>query len=115
MARTLENRIAFVPGAESGIGLQIAEHFAREGARVCVADLNESAAQAAAAAIRDRSGQAIGARCDVTREPEPAGTPHEAPAAWGRIDILVNNDGLQFVAPLEELRAEKFELLLRVM
>jgi 3-hydroxybutyrate dehydrogenase len=115
MARTLENRIAFVTGAASGIGLQIAEDFAHEGARVCVADLNESAAQAAAAAIRDRGGQAIGARCDVTREPELAATLDEVLAAWGRIDILVNNAGLQFVAPLEELPAEKFELLLRVM
>ena len=44
MPRPLENRIAFVTGAASGIGLQIAEDFAAEGARVCVADLNETAA-----------------------------------------------------------------------
>ena len=44
MPRALENRIAFVTGAASGIGLQIAEDFAREGARICVADLDEAAA-----------------------------------------------------------------------
>jgi 3-hydroxybutyrate dehydrogenase len=115
MARTLENRTAFLTGAASGIGLQIAEEFAHEGARVYIADLNESAAKAAAAAIRDGGGQAIAARCDVTREAELAHALDEALAAWGRLDILVNNAGLQFVSPLEEFPAEKFELLLRVM
>src|SRR5664279_403239 len=92
MARILENRIAFVTGAASGIGRQIAGDFAREG-----------------------GGQAMAVRCDVTREPELAAALDEALAAWGRLDILVNNAGLQHVAPLEEFPAEKFELLLRVM
>jgi 3-hydroxybutyrate dehydrogenase len=115
MARSLENRIAFVTGAAGGIGLQIAEDFAREGARICLADLNEPAALAAAAAIREAGGQAIGVRCDVTREPDLDAAVDRAVAEWGRIDILVNNAGLQFVSPLEELPAEKFELLIRVM
>ena len=115
MPRSLENRSAFVTGAASGIGLQIAEDFAREGARICVADLNEPAALAAATAIRDAGGQAIGVRCDVTREPELDAALDQALAAWGRIDILVNNAGLQFVSPLEEFPAEQFERLLRVM
>lgn len=115
MARALENRIAFVTGAAGGIGLEIAVEFAREGARVCIADLDEAAAQAAAAAIRDGGGLAIGARCDVAREADLAAALDGTLAAWGRIDILVNNAGLQFVAPLDEFPAEKFELLLRVM
>jgi 3-hydroxybutyrate dehydrogenase len=115
MPGSLEDRTAFVTGAAGGIGLQIAEDFAREGARICVADLNEPAALAAAAAIRDAGGQAIGVRCDVTREAEIDDALEQAVAAWGRIDILVNNAGLQFVAPLEEFPAEQFERLLRVM
>ncbi|HVR07507.1 MAG TPA: 3-hydroxybutyrate dehydrogenase [Thermoanaerobaculia bacterium] len=115
MSKVLENRGAFVTGAASGIGLQVAEDFARAGARVCIADLNEAAALAAAAAIREAGGQAIGVRCDVTREPDLDAALEQAAGAWGRIDILVNNAGLQFVSPLEEFPADRFELLLRVM
>jgi 3-hydroxybutyrate dehydrogenase len=115
MAGTLENRVAFVTGAASGIGLQIAEDFSREGARVCVADLDGAAAEAAAEKITGRGGTASGVQCDVTREPQLNAAIDQAVAAWGRIDILVNNAGLQFVSPLEEFPSDKYELLLRVM
>ncbi len=115
MTGFLEKRVAFITGAASGIGLQIAEEFAQEGARVCLADLNGTAAEAAAAGIAGRGGQAIGVRCDVTSEAQVAAAIDEAVAAWGRLDILVNNAGLQFVSPLEDFPTEKFELLVRVM
>jgi 3-hydroxybutyrate dehydrogenase len=120
MSRALENRIALVTGAASGIGLQIARDFASEGARVCIADLDEAAAKGAASSIGTTSiagagGEAFGVRCDVTSEAELVAAIERTIATWGRIDILVNNAGLQFVSPLEEFPADKFELLLRVM
>jgi 3-hydroxybutyrate dehydrogenase len=115
MAETLKNRIAFVTGAASGIGLQIAEDFAHEGARVCVADLDAKAADTAAKRISASGGQALGVGCDVTSETQLAAAIEKTVTMWGRIDILVNNAGLQFVSPLEEFPTEKFELLLRVM
>lgn len=113
----LENRIALVTGAASGIGLQIARDFASEGARVCLADLDEGAAQEAARAIPASSPEAaaFGVRCDVTSEVDLVAAIERTIATWGRIDILVNNAGLQFVSPIEEFPTEKFELLLRVM
>ena len=115
MAETLKDRIAFVTGAGGGIGFQIAEDFAREGARVCAADLDGAAADATARKINSSGGQAFAVACDVTSEAQLTAAIDKAAGTWGRIDILVNNAGLQFVSPLEEFPTEKFELLLRVM
>lgn len=115
MAGKLDKRVAFVTGAASGIGLRIAEDLAREGARVCVADLDGKAAESAAANINRAGGEAIDVACDVTSEAQLGAAIDRAATTWGRIDILVNNAGLQFVSPLEEFPAEKFELMLRVM
>jgi 3-hydroxybutyrate dehydrogenase len=113
MESGLKGKVAFVTGAASGIGLRIAERLSAEGARVTIADLNGDAARAAAARV---GGGAGGLQVDVTSEAQVIGALDQASSAGGgRIDVLVNNAGLQFVAPIEEYPVEKFELLLRVM
>jgi 3-hydroxybutyrate dehydrogenase len=102
-----------VTGAASGIGLGIAQYLAGRGHAVCLTDLDAEAAARAAQALRARGLIATSRHLDVTSQAsiddaiaalEPDGP-----------DLLVNNAGLQFVAPLEEFPRERWELLLAVM
>jgi 3-hydroxybutyrate dehydrogenase len=115
MTGLLQDRVALVTGAASGIGREIAEQLAREGARVTLADLDAAAAGRAASALSAQGLAAEGVGCDVTREAQLASTLAGVVSSHGRLDVLVNNAGLQHVAPIEEFPTERFELLLRVM
>ena len=91
----LAGRTALVTGAASGIGAAIAEAYAAEGARVCLADLTTGDAMLAVVArCRDAGGEAVGVAADVADEQSVATMFAEARAALGPIDILVNNAGI---------------------
>jgi 3-hydroxybutyrate dehydrogenase len=115
MSGQLRDRAAIVTGAASGIGREIAEQLAREGARVTLADLDGARAEKEAAALAAQGLEARGVACDVTSEAQVKAALDGVLAAHGRLDILVSNAGLQHVAPIEEFPTERFELLLRVM
>jgi 3-hydroxybutyrate dehydrogenase len=115
MGAVLQDRVAIVTGAASGIGREIAEQLAREGAQVTLADRDGPAAERAAAALAGQGLVARGVACDVTSEAQIEATLAQVVAAHGRLDVLVNNAGLQHVAPIEEFPTERFELLVRIM
>ena len=87
----LEGRVALVTGGARGIGAATARRLAADGARVAIADLDEAAASATAAAI-DRS--ALGLGCDVTNAEDCERTVSRVVEDLGRIDVLVNNAGV---------------------
>src|SRR5438552_2238631 len=87
----LENKIAIVTGSAHGIGKAIAEIFAEEGAAVFLADLDKTAGEETAAAIRKKGGSAIFLRCDVSSATQVATVVKRASEKNGRIDILCNN------------------------
>ena len=115
MPGLVQDKVAFVTGAASGIGLAIAQALAGEGAKVALSDLREDAVKAAADGITGGGLQAMGVACDVSNERQLTGAIDAAVARWGRLDILVNNAGLQHVSPIESFPTEKFELLVKVM
>ena len=107
--------MALVTGGASGIGREIGEQLAREGARVTLADKDGPAAARAADELGKAGLAARGAACDVTSEAQIAATIDGVVKAHGRLDVLVNNAGFQHVAPIEEFPTDRFELLVRVM
>jgi 3-hydroxybutyrate dehydrogenase len=112
MPARFDGKVAFVTGAAGGIGYRIAEMLAEEGGKVVVADLDLAAARGAAARI---GRGALGVAADVGSEEALSAAIDAALAAHGRLDVLVNNAGLQHVSPVEDFPAAKFEQLVRVM
>jgi 3-hydroxybutyrate dehydrogenase len=109
----LKDKVAIVTGAASGIGKEIASLFARQGAKVTIADLNAKGAEAVAAELGGAK-QAIGLAVDVTNEQQTTACVAATIAAFGRLDILVSNAGIQTVAPIDQFDFAKWKQLLAI-
>jgi len=92
--RRLEGKATLITGAGSGIGRATAILFAREGAKVMASDINEDAALAVAHQIEDAGGEAKPLRTDTSSEDDVVSAMEAVVAAWGRLDIIVNNAGI---------------------
>jgi NAD(P)-dependent dehydrogenase (short-subunit alcohol dehydrogenase family) len=90
----LKDKVAVITGGAHGMGDAEARLFAAEGAKIVVADILGADAEAVAAEIRTRGGEAIAATIDVTREDDWNALIGKTLAAYGRLDILVNNAGI---------------------
>lgn len=102
--RELAGRVAFVTGGASGIGRAIAHKLAKDGAHVVIADINLEGAREVADAISKANGtnRATAVSCNVTSEDDVATAFASASAAYGGIDIVVNNAGIATSAPIED-------------
>jgi 3-hydroxybutyrate dehydrogenase len=109
----LENKVAIVTGAASGIGKDIATLFAKEGARVAIADLNQKGADAVAAELGGGK-RAIGVAVDVTNEAQTEACVAKTIEAFGRLDVLISNAGIQIVAPIDQFEFAKWKQLLAI-
>jgi 3-hydroxybutyrate dehydrogenase len=110
----LPGKICIVTGAASGIGKEIALVYAREGGKVAIADVNKDAAQAAANDIAKAGGASMAVAMDVTNEAQVNAAVAEVVAAWGGVDVLVSNAGIQIVHPIEEFPFADWKKMLAI-
>ena len=108
---TLQNKVALVTGAGSGIGQSIAETFAKAGAYVFVADRDTKAGADTVQRITKVAGQAEFVALDVTSEEQCASVSREVTEKKGRLDILVNNAGIGHVGTILQTTAADLDRL----
>ena len=111
----VDDKVVLITGAASGIGYEISSDFAESGAKIVLTDINEEAVKKAAASLKSKGLDCIGIKCDVTKEDDIKNAIQETVAHYGSLDVLINNAGMQHIAPLEEFPTEKYELLIRIM
>ena len=112
--RRLEGKIAFITGAASGIGKEIALEFAHEGAKIIIADLNQQGADNTAAEIEKIGSSAISIAVDVTDESQVEAATQRAFKTFGNIDILISNAGIQIVHPIEDFSFSDWKKMLAI-
>ena len=114
MTGRLEGKTAFITGSASGIGRAIAATFAREGASVVVADVNEKGAAETLDLILAEGGTARFIRTDVTSEENVRESIEAAVAPSGRIEVLVNDAGIVHMAGVVDTKLEDWERVMNV-
>ncbi len=110
----LQDKVCIITGAASGIGKEIAMTFAREGGRIVIADVNGDAAKATAAEIKATGAAAMGIAMNVMDEDQVNAGVGEVVRAWGGVDVLVSNAGIQIIHPLEEFPFADWKRLLAI-
>ena len=101
----LDNKVAIITGAGSGIGRASAIMFAKEGAKVVIADINDTGGEETVASIKSNGGEAFFVHTDVSKAPDAENLIKATKDKFGRIDILFNNAG----TPLSNIQIENLD------
>ncbi len=110
----LKDKVAIITGAASGIGKEIAIEFAREGAKVCIADLALDAATITANEINASGGTAMAVAMNVTDEAQVDKGVADTVAKFGGVDILISNAGIQIISPIVDFKFEDWKRMLAI-
>ena len=111
----LHDRVAIVTGGSKGLGKAMAAGLASAGANLVLVSRNQAEVEAAAAEIsRDYGVQAIGLQADVSAEDQVQGVVDTCLEEFGKIDILINNAGINIRGPIDELSLEEFKQVMDI-
>ncbi|KJF62464.1 3-hydroxybutyrate dehydrogenase [Clostridioides difficile] len=113
--KMVKDKVVFVTGAASGIGKQIAESFLKNGAKVMFSDINQEALNKTITELQKEGYDCMSVKCDVTKEEEINHAIDKTVEKYGRLDILINNAGLQHVSMIEDFPTDKFEFMIKIM
>lgn len=111
----MAGKVVFITGAASGIGKQIGESFLKEGDKVVFSDINQEKLDEVVEVYQQSGYESYGIKCDVTNEDEINQALEKTVEKYGRLDVLINNAGLQHVSMIEDFPTKKFEFMLKVM
>ncbi len=111
---SLKNKVAVITGGGSGIGKAVSILFAKQGAIVCILDIDEKAGTAIAEEIQQQNGQAFFQKCNVAIQQQVKELVANIADKYPAIDILVNNAGIAHIGTAETTNEEDFERLLNV-
>lgn len=115
MSKNLKDKVAVITGAASGMGFAFSEALAAQGAKVALADLNDSAGKAAAEKIAATGAGCFFHRTDVSKSHDARALIDATLEKFGRLDILINNAGIQHLAPIHQFDDEKWNQIISVM
>jgi len=110
----LKNKIAIVTGGSSGIGRASSILFAKEGAKVVVADINDKTGEDVVKTINMNSGEATYVHCDVTKEDQAKNLITKTVEKYGRLDVLYNNAGIGMVKLLPEMTEQEWDRIFNI-
>jgi len=110
----LKDKVALITGAASGIGKEIAIEYARAGAKVVIADLALDAAKATADEITRSGGTAMAVAMNVVDEAQVDQGIVDAVAAYGGLDVLISNAGIQIISPIVDSTLENWRKMLAI-
>lgn len=111
----LKNRVALITGAGSGIGRASAVMFSQEGAKVAVVDMNQAGAEETVSMIKEKGGDAVAVRADVTLAGDAERMIQSSVKQFGKLDILFNNAGVPMsFTPIEDVKEELWDRIMAV-
>jgi cyclopentanol dehydrogenase len=114
MAGRLEGKVAIITGSARGMGRAEAELFAKEGAKVVVADILENEAKETAEKINKDGYEAIGVKLDVAKADEWKKVVDQVTEKWGKVDVLVNNAGILSMNGVEGTTEEEWDRVMNI-
>jgi NAD(P)-dependent dehydrogenase (short-subunit alcohol dehydrogenase family) len=110
----LENKVAWISGATSGIGEAVARLFVREGARVALVGRRLALSKRIAAELKPAGGEALPIACDVSNEQQVRASIRQTAKHFGKLDILVNNAGMVHIKPLHKYTEREWDEVMDV-